>query len=193
MVWLMSALYFLYATTFYGYTLWAPLFIRDTLKTSPVVTGLVTGLVACLAAAAGLAAGASSDRTGDRCLHMSTGLALVMLGYLSAALAPNAVGRVAGLGLVLVGNMTFLVPFWCLPSMLLRGSAAAAGIALVNSVGNIGGLVAPNLIGRIKDATGDTGGAFLVLAVMALGGAVLSLVVRRQAVFAPSRHAPARA
>jgi MFS transporter, ACS family, tartrate transporter len=193
MVWLVSAVYFLYCTTFYGYVFWSPIFIRDTLRVSPVITGLVTGLIACAAAVVMLAVGASSDRTGDRFRYMLAGMALVMLGYLSAALMPNAIGRVAGLGLVLVGNMTFAVPFWCLPSMLLRGSAAAAGIALVNSIGNIGGFAANYLMGRITDVNGGPSGAFLVLAVVAVGAAGGSLVLRRQTVFATSRLVPARA
>jgi MFS family permease len=195
MVWLVAGLYFLYCTTFYGYIFWAPLFVRDALSATPVVTGVITGLIACVAAAASLASGASSDRTGDRCVHMAAGMTLVTLGYLSAALLPNAVGRVTGLGLVLAGNMTFAVPFWCLPSMLLRGSAAAAGIALVNSVGNVGGFVAPNVIGAVKDATGSLDSAFLLFAVVALAAAVVSLAFRRATVFAsrpglPHRLAP---
>jgi ACS family tartrate transporter-like MFS transporter len=93
------------------------------------------------------------------------------------------VGRVAGLALVNVGVVSYLVPFWCLPTMLLRGSAAAAGIALVNSLGNIGGFVGPYAIGRLKDATGGTTGVFLGFAAMALIAVALLLVVRRQLAF----------
>jgi ACS family tartrate transporter-like MFS transporter len=183
-VWLLSMLHFLYAMTFYGYFYWAAIFVRDTLSASALVTGLVTGLIACVAAVAVLAAGASSDRTGDRCVHISAGMTLVALGYASAALMPSAIGRVGGLGLVLVGIGIYCVAFWCLPSMLLRGSAAAAGIALVNSIGNIGGAVSPYLIGRFKDVTGSASGAFLVLAVVAVGAASMPVTLRRQTIFA---------
>lgn len=193
MVWLVSVAYLMHATAFYGYLSWAPSFVRDTLQVSALVTGIITGLIACLAAVALLSSGASSDRTGDRCLHMFAGMVMETLGYLAAALMPNAIGRVAGLGLVLVGNMTFLAPFWCLPTALLRGSAAAAAIALVNSIGNVGGAVAPYTIGRYVDVTGSTSGGFLVLAVVTVAGAVLSLVLRRQTVFASSRPALAHA
>jgi MFS family permease len=186
MVWLLSLLYLLYLLPFYGYLYWSTIFVRDTLNASPLGTGLITGLIAGVAAIAMLAAGASSDRTRDRCVHMSAGMTLVMLGYLGAALMPTAIGRVVGLGLVLIGNGTFVVPFWCLPSMLLRGSAAAAGIALVNSIGNIGGAVSPYLIGRFKDVTGSPSGAFLVLAVLAFGAASISMMLRRQTAFASS-------
>jgi ACS family tartrate transporter-like MFS transporter len=187
----LSALYFLYCTTFYSYMVWAPIFVRETLKVSPAVTGLVTGLIGCLAAAAMLASGASSDRTGNRFRPMLAGLSLVMVGCLAAALMPNAAGRVAGLGLVLVGDSTFVIPFWCLPSMLLRGSAAAAAIALVNSLGNTAGLVVSPALGRIRDATGSMSAGFVMVAVAALGAAAVTLVLRRQTAFASSGSAAA--
>jgi ACS family tartrate transporter-like MFS transporter len=192
MVLVVAALYFLYCATFYSYMLWAPIFVRDTLTVTPAVTGLVTGLIGCLAAAVMLASGASSDRTANRFRPMLAGLSLVVVGCLSAALMPNATGRVAGLGLILVGDMTFVVPFWCLPSMLLRGSAAAAAIALVNAVGNTAGLVVSPVLGRIKDATGSMSGGFLMVAVAALGAAAVTLVLRRQTVFASSARVAMR-
>src|SRR5439155_24669701 len=99
------------------------------------------------------------------------------LGYLCAALLPTPLARVAGLALVNIGWVSFLAPFWCLPSTFLRGNAAAAGIALVNSIGNTGGFVGPYMIGLLKDATGGTTGAFLGLAVFALVAGVLVLAL----------------
>jgi nitrate/nitrite transporter NarK len=120
MVWLVSATYLMYVTTFYGYIFWAPDFVHDTLQVSPLVTGLVTGLIACLTAVAALASGASSDRTGDRFRPMLAGLALTTLGYLAAALMPTAIGRVAGLA-VSVGNMTFAVCSGACPACSCAG------------------------------------------------------------------------
>ena len=90
----------------------------------------------------------------------------------------------AGLALLHMGDQAFGVAFWCLPTMFLRGSAAAAGIALVNSVGNLGGFLGPPMAGWFRDATGSTRGAFLGLAIPALMAAALMLVLRRQAAFA---------
>jgi len=66
----------------------------------------------------------------------------------------------------------FIPPFLCLTPMLLRGAAAAAGLALVNTVFSVGGFVGPSLVGWFKDATGSTSGAFLILAALSLGAAV---------------------
>ena len=76
--------------------------------------------------------------------------------------------------------------------MRLRGAAAAAGIALVNTVFSVGGFAGPYLVGRFNDATGSTSGAFLLLAALSLGAAVLCLVLRRQAVFASSTRTAGR-
>ena len=184
MLWLVSLVYFLLVTTSYGFVFWAPTVIRDTLHASNAGTGLIVGAIACLAATAMLVVGASSDRRGERCLHAGGAATLAGLGYVGAALLTNPFARVASFALVSVGTVSFLGPFWCLPITLLRGSAAAAGIAFVNSLGNVGGFVGPSVVGLVKDATGSTTGAFLAFAALAFITAGLCLVLRRQAAFA---------
>jgi ACS family tartrate transporter-like MFS transporter len=179
LVWLAALTYFMYVTAFYGYTFWAPIVIRDTLHTSNVVTGLIAGLFACMAAAGMLIVGVSSDRTGERCLHASGCAVLTALGYIGAALLPSPPARMAAFALVSVGTVSYLPAFWCLPAARLHGSAAAAAIAAVNSVGNAGGFVGPYIIGWVKDATGGTTVSFLALAAFALAAAALLLVMRR--------------
>jgi ACS family tartrate transporter-like MFS transporter len=187
-VWMLALLYFLMMTTGYSYTFWAPTMIRDALGASNAATGLITGVIACASGAVMLAVGASSDRTGERYVHASASIALAALGCLGAALAPNAYGRVACLALVQIGVYGFVVPFWCLPTTLLRGTAAAAGIAMVNALGNTGGFAGPYVVGLLKDATGGTAGAWIALAFLALGAAALCLLLRRQAARTLSRQ-----
>jgi MFS transporter, ACS family, tartrate transporter len=189
MVWLLALPYFLVLTAGYGYTFWAPTFIRDTLHTSNIGTGLVVALFACISAAVMLAVGTSSDKHGERCLHASISAGMIAVGYAGAALLPSPIAKVAAFSLVLAGDNSFLVPFWCLPSMLLTGSAAAVGIAFINAVGNIGGFVGPSVIGLARDATGGTTGAFLALAGLGVLAAVVCIALQRQAVFT-SRSAP---
>jgi ACS family tartrate transporter-like MFS transporter len=83
-------------------------------------------------------------------------VAVAALGYVGAALLAHPVLRVVSLALVPAGVYGFLAPFWCLPSAILRGVAAAVGIAFVNSFGNLGGFVGPYALGVLKDATGST-------------------------------------
>lgn len=185
-IWLVALPFFLMNASFYGYLFWAPSIVQDTLHVSNLATGLITGASSCLAAVAMLAVGLSCDRTGERLLHASGAALLVAIGYAGAALLPGPIARVACLVLVNAGVMSFTVAFWSVSSSLLRGTAAAGGIALVNSLGNVGGLVGPFAIGRLKDATGGTGAAFILLATLAVGAAALFVSYRRQAAFATS-------
>jgi ACS family tartrate transporter-like MFS transporter len=180
-LWLVSLPYFLAITTQYGYTFWAPTMIRDALHTSNTTTGLITGGIACVGAGVMIAVGASSDRTRERFFHAGACAVLAAVGCVGAALLPHPLARVMGLALVPIGVYGFYVPFWCLPTALLRGTAAAAGIALVGSLGHVGGFVGPYVVGLLTDTTGSTTGALLGLGFLALGAAAMCLVLRRQA------------
>jgi ACS family tartrate transporter-like MFS transporter len=178
-IWLLAFPYFLVLTAGYGYTFWSPIVIRDTLHTTDTQTALLTAGFAVCSMLAMLAIGASSDRTGERCYHASIGGILIAIGFTGAALIPMPVLRIAFLALVLVGANSVLPPFWCLPSMVLSGSAAAVGIALINSLGNTGGFVGPYVIGFLKDRTGGTTGSFLILAGVGAACAIACILLRR--------------
>jgi MFS transporter, ACS family, tartrate transporter len=82
-----------------------------------------------------------------------------------------------------------LPTFWALPTAFLSGTAAAGGIALINSIGNLGGFVAPNILAQFKEVTGSfTGGLLTIAGIMALGG-FLALCVRHRRQLAPTSHA----
>jgi ACS family tartrate transporter-like MFS transporter len=183
-LWLVGLPFLLSTASFYGYLFWAPDFIHDTLQVSAMATGIIVGMSACLAAASMLAIGVSCDRIGERCLHTSAATLLTAVGFAGAALLPNPVARVAGIVLVNVGVMSFTVAFWSVSSSFLRGTSGAAGIALVNSLGNIGGLVGPFVMGRLKDATGSMSQSFLLLSGLALVTSLLFVAFRGRAVFA---------
>lgn len=183
-VWLLSILYVLVNTAYYSYIYWAPTLIRDMLHVSDLLTSVITGGIAGVSTVLMLVVGASSDRTAERFFHASGCIAALALGCLSAALLPQPVARVAGLALMSAGYLGFLAPFWCLPSAVLRGTAAAAGIALVNSVGNLGGAVGPSFLGVLKDATGSMSGGLLALAFLSVCASALCLGLRWHGAFA---------
>jgi len=179
-VWLIAITGFLTSVPLWAYQFWAPTFIREALHTTPAATGLVVAGIACLGAAAMLGSGTHSDRTGERCLHAAAGALVVALGCAGAALVPNPLGRVAAIALVEIGVRSYVPAFLCLVPMLLRGTAAAAGIALVNTVFSLAGLVGPSVVGWFKDATGSTSGAFLILAGLPLTAAMVCVLVLRR-------------
>ncbi|MDB6092179.1 MAG: major facilitator superfamily 1 [Gammaproteobacteria bacterium] len=192
LVWILALPYFLALTVWYGYVFWAPLVVSEALHSSNGVTGQIIGAIAALSAVAMLAAGASSDRHSERYLHAAFGIGLAGIGFLGAALIPQPLLRVAALGLVSIGSLGFLVPFWCLPTMLFSGTTAAVGIALVNSIGSIGGFVGPGIIGAMKNgSTGDTR-SFTLLGITALIASALCVAARSFAAFRSPFSAAAR-
>jgi MFS family permease len=183
LVWVLALPYFLALTVWYGYAFWAPIVISEALKSTNVATGLIIGAIAVLSALAMLAVGASSDRRAERCVHAALSIGVAGAGFLAAAVASHPLLRVAGLALVSMGCLGFLVPFWCLPPVLLQGRAGAVAIALVSSIGSVGGFVGPNLIGSLKNAHGGETTALTALAAAALAASGLCLALRRRPEF----------
>ena len=178
-IWLLALPYFFMVTASYAYTFWAPTVIRDLLHTTDTQTGLVIAAIAIVSMIGMLLVARSSDRMKERFYHAALGGVLIAIGFVGAALLPVPILRVAFLGLVLVGANLMIAPFWCLPSLVLSGSAAAVGIALINSLGNIGGFVGPYVVGFVKDATGGTKGSFLALALVGVACAASCLLLKR--------------
>jgi ACS family tartrate transporter-like MFS transporter len=183
MVWLLSLTNFLMAMPSLAYSFWAPLFVRDALHTSAIRTGLAVAGIACIATVAMLVNSALSDRTGKPCIHAGAGAVLVALGCVGTAFLPNPLARVAALALVEIGMRSYVPAFLCLAPALLRSTAAAAGIAMVNTAFSIGGFLGPSLLGWFKDTTGSTNGAFWILAVVSAIASALCFAIRRHPAF----------
>ena len=121
--------------------------------------------------------GRNSDRTRERRWHSCAGNAMAAIGLAMLAVWPQSpVLALTGLSLVTAGCGCSVVTFWPMPQSLFAGTAAAAGIALINSMGALGGYIGPMLIGQIRAANdGDATLAFIALAVIAALGGVLVL------------------
>ena len=192
LVWILAAPYFLMLTAGYGYTFWAPTVIRDTLGTTNSQTGLITASIACVSMTFMLLHAANSDRRRERFYHAALGGVLIAVGFTGAALLSQPLLRVVFLGMVIIGCNSMLAPFWCLPSTILGGEAAAVGIALINSLGNFGGFIGPYAIGFFKDKTGGNTGAFLVLAGFGAAMAILCVALKYTTLSTTSLHPRAR-
>jgi len=130
-----------------------------------------------------VAAARHSDRTGERRWHAACAGVAGALGLIVAtAYSDNTVIALAALSLATAGILSTFPIFWSLPTAMLGGAAAAAGIAMINSLGNLAGFVSPYLVGAIKDATSSTASGIYLLAASLVAGAVLVVV----AVKAPS-------
>jgi ACS family tartrate transporter-like MFS transporter len=103
------------------------------------------------------------------------------LGFALSAYFKNPYLAMAALTLAFVGLKSTLGPFWALGTAFLSGTAAAGGIALINSVGNLGGFVGPTLVGIITDRTGGAGTSLLILGSALLLMGLLVLTIHRNA------------
>jgi ACS family tartrate transporter-like MFS transporter len=193
-VWLLTALYSTVAlgTNCFGYYL--PSIIRGAIgDVGAFRIGLVAALPYFLAMISMILAGAHSDRTGERRWHVSLAAFVAACGLGLTAVAPAPWVVVLGMALAAGGMWSMLAPFWSLPTAFLSGTAAAGGIALINSFGNLGGFVGPLIISQ-NWATGDNylGGRLAMALTMFIGG-VLALCVRHDATLetAPVADGPA--
>ncbi len=167
-VWLLCLLYFLLNMGGYGYELWLPTIIKGFQIESNATVGWINAIPYLLSAVAMLAVGRHSDQTGERRWHVALAAMTSAAGFALSSYFQNPYLGMAALTLAFVGLKSTLGPFWALGTALLSGTAAAGGIALINSVGNLGGFVGPTLVGVIKDRTGSN-----VAALLLLGGALL--------------------
>jgi ACS family tartrate transporter-like MFS transporter len=124
--------------------------------------------------------GTHSDRTGERRWHVALAAFTGGIGWAIAAWAPTPALSLAGLAVAHAGMMSMLAPFWSLPTAFLSGTAAAGGIALINSLGNLGGFVGPNIVGQSQTLTGSFELGLTVLAGLMAAGGLLALTIRHE-------------
>jgi ACS family tartrate transporter-like MFS transporter len=123
--------------------------------------------------------GASSDRTGERFLHIAVPSFVAVLGFCASAWLVTPIPAMIALTIAAVGDLGSRGPFWALPPRFLAGPPLAGGIALINTIGSLGGFVGPYAVGIVKDVTGSYAGGLQFLAVLLFIGAVATLHLRR--------------
>lgn len=173
-LWALSVVYGCLVIAFYGVSFWLPQILQGIGQQSSVRVSLIAS-VPYLAAAAGMAAiGARSDRTGQHRAHVAVPALLGAAGFILTAAGPASVPwALTCLSLSAIGIWGALGPFWALPADFLRGRAAAGGIALINSIGNLGGFVGPPFIGFVRERTGSFSAGLVTLAAALCLGAVI--------------------
>ncbi len=176
-VWLLCLIYFLRNVATYGYEIWLPTFIKNMTGTTDSMVGLINSLPYLAAGIAMYLVGRHSDKTGERRGHMAAGAIVATVGFAVAATAKTPALAIAGLILAFAGSKASLPPFWALSTQFLKGTAAAAGIAWVNSVGNLGGSVGSSCVGYLKDKTGSNFGGLVLLGACYVCVAILAFAV----------------
>ncbi|MEO8449410.1 MAG: MFS transporter [Gemmatimonadota bacterium] len=179
-VWMLCVVYFGLAMALYGISFWLPQIIKDSITTDPVAIGLISAIPWAVAAAAMVLNGIHSDVTGERRWHVTLPAVAGGLGLaVSAIPGIGGWGGVAALTIATSGALSALSCFWSLPTAILSGTAAAAGLAWINSVGNLAGYVSPFAVGKIRDATHTMLPALIMLSLSLGVSAVLTLLLNK--------------
>jgi len=180
-VWLLALVYFLCVMGLYGVSFWLPQLIKNSGVTDVFDIGLLSAVPYGVAAVTMVLAARHSDRSGERRWHTAIAALAGALGLVAATVySDNTVIALAALSVATAGILSTFPIFWSLPTAMLGGAAAAAGIAMINSLGNLAGFAAPYLVGAIRDATGSTAsGIYLIAASLAAGALLVVAAVRR--------------
>ena len=174
----LSLVYFGTSAGLYTLGIWAPQIIKE-FGLSSLQVGFLNALPGIVAIVAMVLWARHSDRSGERTWHVVGACLLASLGLVLAGFAGSVLAVLLALTLVNIGISSAKPPLWSMPTMFLSGSAAAAGIATINSIGNLGGFVGPAMIGWIKDLTGSFQGGLLFVAGLLVLSAILALVLAR--------------
>lgn len=181
-VWQLVAIYFGMLTGLYSLNFWAPQLVKSLSSgSSNIFIGFLVMIPSLVGLAAMILISRRSDRTLERRYHVAIpaitgGVALVLLG-----LAHSTSLAVALLSFVAIGVYGFFGPFWALPSGFLTGFSAAAGLALINSAGNLAGFVGPYAIGTISKTTGSLYAGLALAGVFMFAAAILVLRLPKSA------------
>jgi MFS transporter, ACS family, tartrate transporter len=178
-VWLLASLYFLLVTGMYGISFWLPETLRGLSGWTETQSGLASAVPFLSAAIGMILIGSHSDRYKERRWHLALSAFLGAGGLVICTLTRSALPALAALAIASVGIWGALGPFWALPTQTLRGQAAAGGIALINSLGNLGGFLGPYLIGWLNKFTGNSRSGLLFLAASLAAGGLLGLWVAK--------------
>jgi ACS family tartrate transporter-like MFS transporter len=174
----LALVYFGASSGLYTLGLWAPQIIAE-FGLSPLAIGLVNALPGIAAVIAMVWWSRHSDATGERTWHVAGACLLAAAGLAWAGVAVTLIGVVLALMVVNVGVSCAKPPLWAMPTRFLSGPAAAAGIAAINAIGNLGGFAGPVMIGWLKDLTGSFLGGLYFVAGLLLASALLVVLLAR--------------
>jgi len=178
-VWLLAFVYFTLNTMSYGISLWLPTVLKQGSSFGIQAIGYISTLPYLLAVGTMVLNGLHSDKTGERFWHIAVPAFAAAVALVASGHAASFPWLVSLFAIAYAGTQCMLGPFWAVSSRILTGVSAAAGIALINSVGNLGSGLGPYIIGYISTRTGSFQLALLLVGTLLGLGAAAALLVRR--------------
>ncbi|HXN12890.1 MAG TPA: MFS transporter [Candidatus Acidoferrales bacterium] len=176
-VWILSLVYFAIVFGLYGVTFWLPQIIQTFGNRSNFEIGVLSAIPFFGAAVAMVLVGRASDLSGERRWHLAVCAAIGAAGLLLAATTRTPILSLGALSIAAVGIWGTFGPFWAMPPEFLSGTAAAGAIALINSIGNLGGFGGPYVVGLVKQTTHSFAGGMLLMAASLVAAGLLALTL----------------
>ncbi|MBW4043641.1 MAG: MFS transporter [Acidobacteria bacterium] len=174
-IWQLAFIYFAISAGLYSLSMWLPVLLKRISHGSDLRVVTLTAVPYIFAAIAMLAIARSSDLRQERRRHLAAALVFATLAFALSGLFTQHVVATILLFVAVISIWGCLGPFWAVPTSILEGDAAAGGIALINSVGALGGFCGPYLMGIVSDRTHSFYGALLVSAGLLLMAAVVAV------------------
>jgi ACS family tartrate transporter-like MFS transporter len=173
---MLSMVYLTIVTATYGITFFLPLIVKAH-GFSNMDTGLITAVPYVVGVIGLIFWSRSSDLTSERRWHYIIGALVAAVGFVGVGLGISPVISLISMSVAAVGLYGCKPPLWAVPSQFLSGTAAAGGIALMNSIGNLGGFIGPYIVGWIRESTQSYEAGLYFLAACAAASAVIALFV----------------
>lgn len=176
-VWILSLVYFAIVFGLYGVTFWLPQIIQSFGSRSDFEIGMLSAIPFFGAAIAMVFVGRSSDLSGERRWHLAFCAGVGAIGLMLASMTHSPLLSLGALSIAAAGIWGTFGPFWAMPPEFLSGTAAAGAIALINSIGNLGGFAGPYVVGIVKQTTHSFAGGMIVMAMSLVAAGLLALTL----------------
>lgn len=177
---LLGLIYFLWVVGFWGFTFWMPKVLKALSGWSPAFVGWSIVIPTAAALLIQMICGRSATQTGEKRWHIAVPLFVGALGLATIPLAPNPLVALVSICLASVGVYGGMGVWWTVPTTYLSGAAAAGAMSLINSCGNLGGLVGPAMMGKLETLTGTTDLGFYIMGIMMLAAGLLVLTLPKE-------------
>ncbi|HKS14344.1 MAG TPA: MFS transporter [Pseudomonas sp.] len=175
----LSFIYFVYQCGSLGVGYWMPQIIKGfSSELTHTQIGLIAMLPYMVATLAMIVWSRSSDRHNERKMHSAIPLAIAAFGLVGAGMLPSPVASMVMICVALSGLYSFKSPFWALPTLFLDRATAAVSIAVINSIGNLGGFVGPSMIGVVKGNSQSAASGLLFLSALLLIAFLMTALMR---------------
>ncbi|RGE18563.1 MFS transporter [Leucobacter sp. wl10] len=197
-IWYLSVLYFMMVVGFWGITFWLPQIVQSEFEgISDFGASALSAIPWLMAIVALIFVSSSSDRRNERRFHAAVPLVIAAIALIVSVAVANPWVALLGIGVAAAGQRSATPVFWNLPAGLVTGAGAAGALALINSVGNLGGFFGPYILGFFADLTGSNSGGLIFFAVCFVVAAIMIVAYKQPKLsasasgpFAPAESAP---